>query len=81
MLHRTPAPVALRLTDERPGTAAMPSARAFAMRIEQAFGWIKAVAGQEKTSIRGRDRVASTFTFAATARVLAWLSKLIAGTG
>ena len=27
-------------------------------RIEEAFGWIKTVAGQEKTSFRGRDRVA-----------------------
>lgn len=25
-------------------------------RIEEAFGWIKTVAGQEKTSFRGRDR-------------------------
>jgi hypothetical protein len=27
-------------------------------RIEEAFGWIKTVAGQEKTSFRGRDRIA-----------------------
>jgi hypothetical protein len=27
-------------------------------RIEEAFGWIKTVAGQQKTSFRGRDRVA-----------------------
>ena len=26
-------------------------------RIEEAFGWIKTIAGQEKTSFRGRDRV------------------------
>ena len=26
-------------------------------RIEEAFGWIKVVAGQEKTKFRGRDRV------------------------
>lgn len=35
-------------------------------RIEEAFGWIKTVAGQEKTSFRGRDRAAWAFTFAAT---------------
>ena len=33
-------------------------------RIEEAFGWIKTVAGQEKTSFRGRDRVAWASTFA-----------------
>ena len=26
-------------------------------RIEEAFGWIKTVAGQEKTGFRGRERV------------------------
>jgi Transposase DDE domain len=36
-------------------------------RIEEAFGWIKTVAGQEKTSFRGRDRVEGAFTFAAAA--------------
>lgn len=36
-------------------------------RIEEAFGWIKTVAGQDKTSFRGRDRVACAFIFAATA--------------
>ncbi|MGY3134083.1 transposase [Bradyrhizobium sp. USDA 4501] len=47
-------------------------------RIEEAFGWIKTVAGQEKTSFRGRDRVAWAFTFAATAYNLVRLPKLIA---
>jgi Transposase DDE domain len=47
-------------------------------RIEEAFGWIKTVAGQEKTSFRGRDRVAWSFTFAATAYNLVRLPKLIA---
>ena len=32
-------------------------------RIEEAFGWIKTVAGQEKTKFRGRDRVGWAFTF------------------
>ena len=34
-------------------------------RIEEAFGWIKTVAGHEKTKFRGRDRVGWAFTFAA----------------
>ncbi|MBB4399170.1 hypothetical protein GGD62_008320 [Bradyrhizobium sp. ERR14] len=50
-------------------------------RIEEAFGWIKTVARQEKTSFRGRDRVAWAFTFAATAYNLVRLPKLIAETG
>ncbi|MBB4397163.1 IS5 family transposase [Bradyrhizobium sp. ERR14] len=50
-------------------------------RIEEAFGWIKTVAGQEKTSFRGRDRVAWAFTFAAAAYNLVRLPKLIAETG
>ena len=35
-------------------------------RIEEAFGWIKVVAGQEKTKFRGRDRVG--WSLANTAR-------------
>lgn len=31
------------------------------IRIEEAFGWIKTVAGQEKTRFCGRDRVAWAF--------------------
>ncbi|GLR91831.1 hypothetical protein GCM10007857_85490 [Bradyrhizobium iriomotense] len=50
-------------------------------RIEEAFGWIKTVAGQEKTSFRGHDRVALAFAFAATACNLVRLPKLIAETG
>ena len=50
-------------------------------RIEEAFGWIKTVAGQEKTSFRGRDRVAWAFTLAATAYNLVRLPKLVAGAG
>jgi len=77
MLHRTPAAVALRLMDERPGMAAMPSASASA-RIEEAFGWIKTIAGQQKSRFRGRDRVGWAFTFAAAAYDLVRLPKLIA---
>ena len=50
-------------------------------RIEEAFGWIKTVAGQEKTRFRGRDRVEWAFTFTAAAYNLVRLPKLIAGTG
>jgi transposase len=50
-------------------------------RIEEAFGWIKTIAGQEKTKLRGRDRVGWAFTFAAAAYNLVRLPKLIAETG
>src|SRR3954452_21818087 len=46
-------------------------------RIEEAFGWIKTVAGQEKTSFRGRDRVAWAFPLAAAAYNLVRLPKLM----
>src|SRR5690606_33609442 len=36
-------------------------------RIEEAFGWIKIIARQEKTRFRGLDRVEWAFTFAAAA--------------
>ena len=47
-------------------------------RIEEAFGWIKTVAGQEKTRFRGLARVGFAFTFAAAAYNLVRLPKLIA---
>jgi transposase len=47
-------------------------------RIEEAFGWIKSVAGQRKTRFRGRDRVGWAFTFAAAAYNLVRLPKLMA---
>ena len=46
-------------------------------RIEEAFGWIKVVAGQEQTRFRGRDRVGWAFTFAAAAYDLVRLAKLL----
>lgn len=46
-------------------------------RIEEAFGWIKTVAGQDRTKFRGRERVGWAFTFAATAYNLARLPKLL----
>lgn len=48
-------------------------------RIEEAFGWIKTVAGQDKTRFRGCDRVGWAFTFAAAAYNLVRLPKLMAG--
>ena len=50
-------------------------------RIEEAFGWIKTVARQEKTKFRGRGRVGWAFTFAAAAYNLVRLPKLIAQKG
>ena len=50
-------------------------------RIEEAFGWIKTVAGQEKTKFRGIDRVGWAFTFAAAAYDLVRLPKLLAEAG
>jgi len=46
-------------------------------RIEEAFGWMKTIGGQEKTKFRGRDRVGWAFTFAAAAYNLARLPKLM----
>jgi hypothetical protein len=50
-------------------------------RIEEAIGWIKTVAGQEKTKFRGVGRVGWAFTFAAAASNLVRLPKLLAGAG
>jgi hypothetical protein len=47
-------------------------------RIEEAFGWIKTVAGQEKTRFRGAARVGFAFTLAAAAYNLVRLPKLLA---
>ena len=46
-------------------------------RIEEAFGWIKTVAGQEKTRFRGVERVGLAFTFAAAAYNLVCLPRLL----
>ena len=48
-------------------------------RIEEAFGWIKTVAGMRKTKLRGLDKVALAFTFTAAAYNLVRLPRLIAG--
>ena len=47
-------------------------------RIEEAFGWIKTIARQDKTKFRGRDRVGWAFAFAAAAYDLVRLPKLMA---
>ncbi len=49
-------------------------------RIEEALGWIKTVAGQQKTKFRGVDRVGWAFSFAATAYNLVRLPKLLTQT-
>jgi len=49
-------------------------------RIEEAFGWIKTVAGQEKTRFRGVERVGLAFTFAAAAYNLVCLPRLLEAT-
>ncbi len=47
-------------------------------RIEEAFSWIKMIAGQEQTKFRGCDRVGWAFTYAAAAYNLTRLPKLLA---
>jgi transposase len=46
-------------------------------QIEEGFGWIKTVAGQDKTKIRGCDRAGFAFTFAAASYNLVRLPKLL----
>ncbi len=46
-------------------------------RIEEGFGWIKTVAGQQKSKFRGRERVGFAFTFAVAAYNLIRLPKLL----
>jgi IS5 family transposase len=47
-------------------------------RIEEVFGWMKAVAGLRKTKLRGLPKVDWAFTFAAAAYNLMRAPKLIA---
>ncbi len=46
-------------------------------RIEEAFGWMKIVAGQRKTKFRGVEQAGWSFAFAAAAYNLIRLPKLI----
>jgi hypothetical protein len=49
-------------------------------RIEEAFGWMKSIAGQRRTKLRGIDRVGWSFTLTAAAYNLIRLPKLLART-
>ncbi len=49
--------------------------------VAETFGWIKTIAGQEKTKFRGSDRVGWAFTFSAAAYNLVRLLRIIVGTG
>jgi hypothetical protein len=49
-------------------------------RIEEAFGWIKTVAGLRQTKLRGRPKVAWAFSFAVAAYNLVRVPKLLATT-
>ena len=60
-----------RRTTRHPGYAK-------SQRIEEAFGWIKTVAGLRKTKLRGLPKVDWSFTFAAAAYNLVRAPKLIA---
>jgi len=64
-------------TTRHPGYAASQRVR---NRIEEAFGWIKTVAGQRKTRFRGVERVEFAFTFAAMAYNLVCLPRLLGTT-
>lgn len=61
-------------TTRHPGYAASQRIR---KRIEEAFGWIKTVAGMRKTKLRGLDRVDWAFAFTAAAYNLVRLPKLL----
>jgi len=65
-------------TTRHPGYAISQRVR---KRIEEAFGWIKTVAGQRKTRFRGVARVGFAFTFAAAAYNLVRLPKLLQEAG
>jgi transposase len=65
-----------RRTTRHPGYATSQRIR---KRIEEAFGWIKTVAGLKKTRFRGLARVDLAFTFAAAAYNLVRLPRLLAG--
>jgi transposase len=64
-----------RRTTRHPGYAASQRLR---KRIEEAFGWIKTIAGLRKTKLRGLPKVDWSFTFAAAAYNLVRAPKLIA---
>ena len=61
-------------TARHPGYAASQRVR---KRIEEGFGWMKAVAGLRRPKLRGVGRVGWAFTFAAPAQTLVRLPKLL----
>ena len=65
-------------TTRHPGYEASQRVR---KRIEEAFAWIKAIAGQSRTKLRGLARVRWSFTLAAAAYNLVRLPKLLATGG
>src|SRR5918999_370641 len=65
-----------RRTTRHPGYGASPRV---SKRIEEAFGWIKTIAGQARTKLRGLARVRWSFTLAAAAYNLVRLPRLLAG--
>lgn len=65
-------------TTRHPGYAASQRVR---KRIEEAFGWMKTVAGMRRPMLRGVDRVGWAFTFAAAAYNLVCLPRLLAEPG
>jgi transposase len=65
-----------RRTTRHPGYATSQRIR---KRIEEAFGWIKTVAGLRKTRFRGLARVDLAFTFVAAAYNLVRIPRLLAG--
>jgi len=66
-----------RRTTRHPGYAASQRIR---KRIEEAFGWIKMIAGLRKTKLRGLPKVDWGFTFAVAAYNLVRAPKLLAAT-
>ncbi len=65
-----------KCTTRHPGYTASMRIR---KRIEEAFGWIKTVAGMRKTKLRGLDKVDWAFAFSAAAYNLLRPPKLLAG--
>jgi Transposase DDE domain len=63
-------------TTRHPGHGASQRVR---KRIEEAFAWIKTIAGQSRTKLRGLARVRWAFTLAAAAYNLVRLPGLLAG--
>jgi hypothetical protein len=51
--------------------------RSIRKRIEEAFGWMKTIAGRRKTRFRGIERVGWFFAFAAAAYNRVRLPKLV----